>query len=329
MDERKSGKKKRITSVIPNTDSKQNKEIKRITWQLGMDNFLFWKRAQGISDVTLKGYSNHISHFYNRFEEIWGNADETKRAIMTHMADDIKPATYNLRLIYLRAFFDWCLGEGLMDVNPLNSFKKRKAEPRIVHISTDIMKGLLTLPDQKSYAGLRDYALILCTLDCGVRPSESFQLIEINFDLPYLSVAIPANVAKNRKSRTLPISPHTADIVKKLIRVRPDDWGENVPVFCNNEGGALTRHTWNDRMELYSKQLGFKIRPYDLRHFFAISYLRNGGSAFTLQRMMGHENMDMTKRYLNITGQDLRDVHQHASPLTNLIPKKKSRIRKL
>ncbi|WP_268921745.1 tyrosine-type recombinase/integrase [Metabacillus schmidteae] len=81
-------------------------------------------------------------------------------------------------------------------------------------------------------------------------------------------------------------------------------------------------------MDGYSKEIFLKIRPYDLRHAFAIMYLRNGGNAFSLRKVMGHENMDMTKRYLNITGQDLREVHQHASPLNNLIPKKKSRIRK-
>lgn len=329
LDGRKPGKKKRATSALTNGAIKPNNKINRITWQQAMDNFLFWKKAQGVSETTLKGYSNHISHFYNRFDAIWSNAEATKQAITTHMADDIKPATYNLRLIYLRAFFDWCIDEGLTNINPLKSFNKRKADPRIVDIPTDIMKKLLTLPDQKTFAGIRDYALILFTLDCGTRPSEAFQLLQVSFDLTHLSVTIPADVAKTRKSRTLPISPHTAATLKKLIRVRPYDWGKEVPVFCNNEGGLLTRHTWNDRLEIYSKQLGFKIRPYDLRHFFAIWYLRNGGSPFTLQILMGHENLDMTKRYLNITGQDLRIDHLHSSPLTNLISKKKSQIRKL
>ncbi|GGF16873.1 hypothetical protein GCM10010954_14430 [Halobacillus andaensis] len=81
----------------------------------------------------------------------------------------------------------------------------------------------------------------------------------------------------------------------------------------------------NDRFMLY-----FKIRPYDLRHAFTIMYLRNKGNAFSLrQKLMGHESIDMTKRYLNITGQDLREAHDKASPVNKLVAKKKSSIRKL
>lgn len=300
---------------------------KQTTWQQAMEEFLFWKKAQGLSPTTLKGYSNHISHFHNRFSNVWGNEGQLKYAIMKHMADTIMPATYNLRLIYLRAFYDWCRKEGFLNENPLNDYKKRKADPRIVDIPTDTLQKLLSLANQKTFAGLRDYALVLFTLDTGVRPSEAFQLKVTNFDLNHFSVTIPAEIAKTRQARTLPILHHTVEIVKKLIRVRPDDWEDNLPVFCNSEGEALNRKKWSTRMEYYSKELKFKIRPYDLRHAFAMMYLRNGGNAFSLQKMLGHQNLDMTKRYLNITGQDLWEAHQQASPVHNLIPKKKSRAR--
>ena len=42
------------------------------------------------------------------------------------MGENIKPATYNLRLVYLRAFFQWCIEEGYLTVeNPLKSFKRK------------------------------------------------------------------------------------------------------------------------------------------------------------------------------------------------------------
>lgn len=53
---------------------------------------------------------------------------------MEYMSDDIKPATYNLRWVYLKAFFSWCIGEGYLNENPLDGFKKRKAQERIVDI---------------------------------------------------------------------------------------------------------------------------------------------------------------------------------------------------
>lgn len=43
---------------------------KMLSWEQAMEAFLFWKKAQGVSETTLKGYSNHIKHFYNKFEHI-------------------------------------------------------------------------------------------------------------------------------------------------------------------------------------------------------------------------------------------------------------------
>ena len=48
--------------------------------------------------------------------------------------------------------------------------------------------------------------------------------------------------------------------IKELIQSRHPEWNDNVPVFCCTEGTPLTRHTWNDRLEMYSKMLGVKVR---------------------------------------------------------------------
>lgn len=92
---------------------------------------------------------------------------------MEYMSDDIKPATYNLRLVYLKVFFEWYYQEGYIKANSLANFKKRKAEPRIVSIPEEILRNLLGLPDLTTYAGLRNYALMFLTLDTGIHPKEA------------------------------------------------------------------------------------------------------------------------------------------------------------
>lgn len=288
------------------------------TWEDVLRDFLFFKQAQGVGQTTLKDYQGHVKRFFNRFPDAWRDPS-LKTCVMEFMADEIKPATYNLRLVYLRAFFQYCVEEGHLDSNPLDGFKRRKAQPRIVEIPEDTLQRLLALPNQQTFAGLRDYTLILFTLDTGIRPKEAFQLTVEDFDLGHLVVTVPEAISKTRTARTLPILPMTAEALRKLFRVRPDFWDENVPVFCSNEGTQMNRHTWGDRMEAYSKQLGIHIRPYDLRHSFALMYLRNGGHAFGLQRMMGHTDMNMTKRYVHLTGQDLAKTHRTASPLNSLV----------
>jgi len=62
---------------------------------------------------------------------------------------------------------------------------------------------------------------------------------------------------------------------------------------------------------------------YDLRHAFALSYLRNGGNTLSLQRILGHTDLTMTKRYVAYTLGDIKEQHAHASPVNRLVPVKK------
>ena len=157
---------KRVTKLVPFKNS-------TISWQEALNGFLFLKQAQGLSKTTLDDYKRHAGYFFNRYCESW-QTDILKVSLMEYLSDDIKPATYNLRLIYLKAFFQWCVGEGYLIENPLINFKKQKAQGRVVDVPEDSLQKLLSLPDCTTFAGLRDYALILFTLDTGIRPKEAF-----------------------------------------------------------------------------------------------------------------------------------------------------------
>lgn len=304
-----------------------NAKQTNVTWQEALKGFLFFKQAQGISKTTADDYKQHISRFFERFPDAWQSA-ALKSSVMEYMSDDIKPATFNLRLIYLKAFFKWCIDEGYMEENPLKDFKRRKAQPRIVDVPEEILQKLLKLPNETTFAGLRDYAMIMFTLDTGIRPKEAMSLTIEDFDLKHNIVTVPADVAKTRTARSLPILPPTADAIHRLIRARHPAWGSAIPVFCSCEGTCLSRHTWRHRLNEYSEKLGTKVRPYDLRHAFALLYLRNGGHAFGLQKTLGHTDISMTKRYVNLSGNDLQEAHRQASPLNRLISaKKKERVR--
>ncbi|MEC0328762.1 tyrosine-type recombinase/integrase [Paenibacillus macerans] len=298
-------------------------------WAEALGGFLTWKRAQGISDQTYEDYNKHVRLFFKRFPDAWTSVKELKASLFKHLAEEeIMPATFNNRLVYLRTFLSWCVKEGYLSENPVANIKKRKDEGRVVNIDAEILQRLIELPDQKTFTGLRDYALILLTLDTGIRPKESFGLLPVDFNSKAYEIYVVAKVAKTRVSRTLPISEFTTQAIKRLLAVRPEEWGPDVPIFCTWEGGPMNRFTWGDRIEMYSKKLGVHIRPYDLRHAFAIEYLRGGASAFALQRTLGHADMKMTQRYVALLDDDLKADHTKASPLNRLIVQKK-RITKL
>jgi integrase/recombinase XerD len=72
-------------------------------------------------------------------------------------------------------------------------------------------------------------------------------------------------------------------------------------------------------VKLLCKRLG--IQPpertlHAFRHSFSLHYLQKGGSVFHLQRVLGHTTLEMTRRYVNLTTEDLQKTHQTVSLLT-------------
>ncbi len=299
------------------------RSVIKMDWREALQQFLFYKRAEGRSELTLRDYEYHVTHFFDLYPNCFHDEQQLKKCLYEYLSQPIKPATYNLRLTYLKAFFKWCVEENILKSNPLEGLPKKKAEGRIANIDTEILEKLLKLPDKNTFCGLRDYALILLTLDTGIRPKEAFSLLIEHFDFKTLQVFIPSDAAKTRVSRVLPILPVTANAIKRLIAARHPEWDDRVPVFCTVTGKPLTRDMWHDRMEMYSKKLGVKIRPYDLRHTFALLYLKNGGYELSLQKTLGHTTLEMTKRYVHFTQNDLREINNTASPLNMLLQQTK------
>lgn len=92
------------------------------TLEEALEKFLVWKKAQQISEQTVLDYTNHVNLFLKRFPEARRSYEELEQAIYNHLGqENIKPATYNNRLVYLRTFFNWCVEHGILPENPLTN----------------------------------------------------------------------------------------------------------------------------------------------------------------------------------------------------------------
>jgi integrase/recombinase XerD len=60
---------------------------------------------------------------------------------------------------------------------------------------------------------------------------------------------------------------------------------------------------------------GVRISPHTLRHTFAVLYIRNGGDSFSLQEMLGHSTLEMTRRYVHLASRDVAEQHKKFSPM--------------
>lgn len=284
--------------------------------------FLMYKKASGLSERTTRDYENILNHFFR----LYPNGMETPRqSCLEYLTRYANPYSYNQRIAYLKCFWDWCISEEIIPgkMHPLAKMKKRKTQGRIVQLEEREVARLLKQPDLSRYTGLRDHALMCLQLDTGIRPNEALQLVPDDFKADKQEITVRAESAKTRQARTLPISAPTAKEILRLLQVRPKEWG-NVNIFCSENGSTFTVSAWSRRVSNYSKSAGLeKLTSYSLRHTAALLLLRRGADAFTVQRMMGHADMQMTRHYINLTCEDMRRNHAQAGVINALLHEEK------
>lgn len=118
----------------------------------------------------------------------------------------------------------------------------KETEKRFVeYLPEQVLKDLLSIPDQTKKYGIRDTALLCLLYDSGARVQEliDLSLLDIRLETP----ATVRLYGKGRKVRVVPLMSQTAAILQKYLNMwhldavrRPDD-----PVFVNHQGKRLTR----------------------------------------------------------------------------------------
>lgn len=162
----------------------------------------------------------------------------------------------------------------------------------------------------------RDIALIVLLLDTGVRSGEACRLNIKDLDIEKGEVFIaPFGSSKRKtKSRVLPIGKATRRALWRYLASRSGTDG-NSPIFVTITGKQMNPNS----VRLLLTDLGDKANvpnchPHRFRHTFAVEYLRNEGDIFTLQMILGHESLDMVRRYLQLAKADTINAHRRSSP---------------
>lgn len=309
---------------------KEDTRDTQTTLMEAVKQFIRFKTAQGVAELTIRDYKLTFEEFCpisDNSLDITSLKDEVLKYLTSK--SDGSPTKYNRPYSVLKCFFNWAITQELIAKNPIDmlGLKKKKDEPRIRAIKAEQIIKLLSVINLKTYIGLRDYSAILLMLDCGIRPKELFSLKtkDVDFDSGLLTVT--KYVAKTRKARVLPLSKTVLDLLGRIIKVKPIEW-KNDYIFCSYDGEQMNTTMFGKRLHLYGKMIGLRVTPYDLRHSFATLYLENNGNVFALQKTMGHSNLNMTKRYINVSDQKLAEIHSMASPV-NTIVKRNTRVIKL
>jgi integrase/recombinase XerD len=174
--------------------------------------------------------------------------------------------------------------------------------------------------DTSTAEGYRNYAIILTLLDTGLRVSE---LCGLRLSCLWLADGMLKVMGKGSKERLIPIGKQVQRVLWRYIsRRRPEPASLNCDLlFLTKDGAQLTKDRMEKIMADYGRKAGLegvRCSPHTLRHTAAVTFLRNGGDVFSLQKMLGHASLEMTRRYCELADIDVKRAHMTASPVDNL-----------
>lgn len=289
--------------------------------------FLLVKEAQHTGELTMDKYRKTLSKFVEAsHDSIEYSVLESDVLSFLAAIPDTSPARYNLPFQNINALLNWMVEQEKIPRNPIkvHKLRKRKDDGNIKPVAVEDLQTFISGLDRKTYTGLRDYTIIMIMLDTGIRTRELLGLREEHYSRANKSLIIEKVTAKTRRQRIAYLSSNTAAALNSFLRVKPTEWEDWL--FPNYEGSHLKVDHLDKSFAKHSEKCGIKITPYQLRHSFATLFLKGGGDLFSLQRLMGHSDLRMTKRYTELDEDFIQEQHKAFSPINLLTEKKSNRM---
>ncbi|MBR5156975.1 MAG: site-specific integrase [Clostridia bacterium] len=283
------------------------------------DDFIMSRKAKGLSDKTIVSYNSHFKAI-QKYTSVDIPIAELSKEDLESMVANMRNAGLAANSIssYVRvvkAFLSWCNDEEITNLN----MKRYKSEETIKETYSDKeLERLLKKPNMRKcgFPEYRTWVIINLLLNNGCRAATIRNIKNKDVDLP--SSVIYLRHTKSKKSQVIPLCTELCGILKEYMRIRggaDDDY-----LFSNESGAQLKEYGLRSSIARYNKRRGVnKTSIHLFRHTFARKYLVDcGGNAFTLQRLLGHSTLDMTKHYCAIFDADIARNYDSFSPLAQM-----------
>jgi integrase/recombinase XerD len=180
---------------------------------------------------------------------------------------------------------------------------RRTARPVIEYLTPAEIDALLAAPDQQTWTGRRDHALLTLTVQTGLRISE---ICSLNCDDIHLGTGPHIGcTGKGRRQRITPLTKATVTTMTNYLTERSTRPG--AALFCGPHGQSLSRDALEHRLTKHlvtaansCPSIASKhVTMHTLRHTAAMNLLAAGVDVSVIALWLGHTDTHSTDAYLH------------------------------
>lgn len=282
--------------------------------------FAEYLQAQGRSALTIMGYGSDLGQFVIWYQQTNGqlleglftptDVREYKTWLQTNQR--AAPATINRRLAALRAYGDWLVESGLAEFNPASAargVREQNSAPRWLdktaqtRLAREMERDLLAARgDPAKREASRNYAIGILLINTGLRVSELCGLAVADLTIGDRSGHLVVRSGKGDKFREVPLNIKAREALANWLALRPGGPG---PLFVSKHRTPLSPDSVQRVLTAIGRRAGVEVTPHKLRHTFAHNLVNAGVSLDRVAALMGHSNLDSTRRYTIPGAEDL------------------------
>ena len=297
---------------------------------MNMDNavkeYLVEIEVRKFTKKTIKSYRNNLNLFVRYCKEEAGLKEVENitlavvRKFSLFMSSKGKKGSYiNGLLKVVKVFIQYCYEEGYGGFNTKKNFKWCKQEKAVIMAFTpDEVSKIMKSCKGRGYLQLRDAAVLTMLFETGIRCWELCCIKPSDIHSDYIIIN-----GKNHKQRVVPI---TAALRKTMMRyeLAKDNYFTLKSIddfyFLSFHGRQLTNCAVEHIIKRHGEGIeGVRVSPHTCRHFFAQQQIKMGTDLYTISRLLGHENIQITQTYLNsLRDDDILNIAKQKSVLMNM-----------
>lgn len=295
--------------------------------ELLIKKFFIGKTVKGLTERTMKLYSTEIPKIIEKIGKTIDDIepDDIRLYIAKRKTiDKVSKTTQANEIRYLRSFFTYLHNEELIQRNPMSKVDRIKPDHRKKEAFTEIeiekMRNELETSKDKCV-----FELLLST-GCRVSELVNIKISEVENDRILVH-------GKGEKDRYVYINAKAHYALEKYLADREDDNPYLFPRmksiqeigketarkelknwYKHKENIIQDMHTGMGTIESYVRKLGRSVdvhaHPHKFRRTAATMALRRGMPIEQVSKMLGHESIETTQIYLDLSEEDLQIAHR-------------------
>ncbi len=284
--------------------------------------------ALNLAEGTLVKYERTLNRFFETCtsRNIENAEDITANDIRAHLAKlakDVNPNTLKVYFDTIKSYFNYLYRDKIIPENVVANIETPKREEKTIPAFNRFeIDTILNSFDKSSFLGFRNYTIACTLFATGLRRAElsALYINSVNFDVNIIKV-----VGKGKKYRDVPLSHTLRKVILKYLQKRGEYIAEHKLLkspylIINKDGERLGVSAISGIIAKIGKNeniTGVRVSPHTFRHTFAKFFLLNGGDLFSLQKILGHSDIEMTKRYVEMNEVELKIQNDKFNPFDN------------